>query len=123
MARDLLPSISRTWGGKTMQTQEWSNYETWAVAQWLRVDDWTAEEVRSVVAALEAGAAVSHLRVSWQLAEWFRERLEAGFPHLESGIYERLLQGAIEHVDWDALAEHVVAKYGLRERTHTERAA
>jgi len=106
-----------------MQTQEWSNYETWAVAQWLRIDEWTEEEVERVVAALEGGAEESGQRITWQLAEWLRERLEAGFPSLKSGIYERLLHGAFEHVDWDALAEHIAAEYGLRQRMHTERAA
>jgi hypothetical protein len=107
-----------------MQSPEWSNYETWVVAQWLRIDEWTEADVQAVTAALAAGAEGSHQRVTWQLAEWLRARLEGGFPDLEGGgIYERLLHGAFEHVDWDALAEHIATAYGLRERLDTQCAA
>jgi hypothetical protein len=93
--------------GKAMRT-EWYNYETWAVAQWLGIDEWSAAEVDDVLRSVATETDGSCHKLKWRLADWLRNRLEAGMPDVEVDVYQRLLLGAVEHVDWDELADRIV---------------
>ncbi len=87
---------------------EWHNYETWAVAQWLGIDEWSAAEVEDVLRSVGTDTGQSYQKLRWQLADWLRDRVEAGVPSLEPEVYQRLLLGAVEHVDWEELADRIV---------------
>ena len=93
---------------------EWSNYETWAVAQWLGIDGWSAAEVEDVLRSVETENGESCQKLNWLLADWLRNRVEAGVPGLEPDVYQRLLMGAMERVDWDELADRIVEHDAFR---------
>jgi hypothetical protein len=87
---------------------EWQNYETWAVAQWLGIDEWSAAEVEDVLRSVGTETGQCYQKLRWQLADRLRDRLEAAVPSLEPEVYQRLLLSAVEHVDWEEIADRIV---------------
>ena len=97
----------------------WTNYETWVVALWIDQDHgsykyWreTAAEARSVAANCPQVADGTWSKKDagrFQLADWLKEEITDAMPLHEPNVYSDLLNAALDEVNWQEIADHLLA--------------
>jgi hypothetical protein len=106
----------------------WATHETWAANLWLSNDEGTAnawaDEARAcLTAASHEGDRPGHLtapeRAAYTLADELKDSHAEGNPlsheqgtpdrkAMEPTVYSDLLQSALDGVNWDEIAKHLV---------------
>jgi hypothetical protein len=71
--------------------QGWTNYETWAVALWIDNDEGLHNEYYG------SGITASDLKREFQ----------EGVPDDIGGLWIDLIQGSLDSVNWEEIAEHL----------------
>lgn len=105
--------MSDTFRELNMQTKYngWNSYETWLVNVWMTNDQGSCEyweEVAREVLEYNEGEAAQR-----NLAHILKEYFEENMPSVE-GLYADLLSSALQEVDWDELAEHMLEWEGVK---------
>ena len=96
----------------------WTNYETWTVALWMNNDAlsqryWreAAGEARSEAPTCKQVADriwTKDEAVRFLLADWIKEDIAGEAPTKEPSVYSDLLQAALDSVNWQEIADHLL---------------
>ena len=99
--------------------QGWTNYETWAVALWLGNDRASYEHWREqtrrhrreapTCRQVLGGAWTPEQAARFNLADALREEVTEAAPLDEPTLYADLLRAVLDEVDWQEIAEHMLA--------------
>jgi hypothetical protein len=94
----------------------WSSYESWLVNLWMSNDqechNFWLEIVKEVWENARPGKLDWQTRKQqavYKLSKELREKHEESVPEEVSGVYTDLLNGALQEVDWQEIAEHWIA--------------
>ena len=107
----------------------WTNYETWLANLWIDNEQGSQEYFRERAqeslndaadnadeddsdGSIRAAAAES---LKGELEQWLEEQLPEPV-----GLVHDLLSSAVQAIDWQEIAEHMVADADMPERTKTE---
>jgi len=106
--------------------QGWKNYETWAVALWLDNDQGSYEYWRETLAELREESQDQGLRseftpesvtdddlVRYELAERlkdYHDEMASEMGLQDQGVFSDLLNAALSEVDWNEIAENIMAE-------------
>lgn len=96
----------------------WTNYETWAVALWMDNDAlchryWreAAHEARSEAPKCQQVTDdiwTESQAARFLLADWIKEGISEKAPTSEPSVYTDLLQAALDSVEWQEIADHLL---------------
>lgn len=103
---------------KAEQKEEWSNWETMIVADWLDTDSDIQEEVIETIR--ERGEGVEDENFGQEIAEFLKSLFDDRNPFTElnaPAVYSDLLEGATSEINWDELAEKFIMKASQTEST------
>ena len=105
----------------------WTNYETWAVNLWMSNDEgsyrYWEETAQEVWADAEAGTydwQTREFQADYALAERLKDEHEENVPVAEASVYTDLLQAALDSVNWQEIAEHLLADVDKTEAIEAE---
>lgn len=93
----------------------WTNYETWCVNLWMNNEQGShefflenARQIHEETAAYNnTGLKLKNLQTI-RFANWLQDYYsQENWPEL-SGVYEDLLRGAFDAVNWDEIARHYI---------------
>ena len=97
----------------------WTNYETWAIALWIDNDHGSHKYWREAAteAQSEAAGCPQVADGTWsrkdagrfQLADWLKEDITEASPLDEPSVYCDLLNAALDEVNWQEIADHLLA--------------
>ena len=97
----------------------WTNYETRAVALWINNDlstkmHWTAEAVDASLESpfcemVQDGTWTSEEAARFDLADRLKDEITDASPTTEASVYSDLLQAALDTVNWQEIAEDLLA--------------
>lgn len=97
----------------------WTNYETWAVNLWIGNEqgphEYWREQARTQRAEatncqqVEEGIWTADRAAVFNLADQLREEISDGSPLRVSSLYSDLLGAALSEVNWQEIAEHMLA--------------
>jgi hypothetical protein len=99
-----------------MSYNGWENYETWAVALWIKNDQgsytWSREMAADCLANVDRSDTVftPEQNARGDLAERLKEWHEEMMPDLGASLWADLLGAAFGSVDWYEIAENYLSE-------------
>jgi hypothetical protein len=106
---------------KAEQKEEWSNWETMIVADWLENDPDIQEEVIETIR--ERGEGIEDENFGKEIAGFLKGLFDERNPFAElnaPAVYSDLFEGATSEINWDELAEKFIMKASQTEETVKE---
>ena len=86
----------------------WTNYPTWNVALWIGNDPGLDEMLREMARdEIDRGESENVYNLAARIKDWIRYGDEMA-PDLGASMYADILGWALDHVNWDEIAQHAL---------------